>query len=111
MKLASKKQEPENFEANIERLKLLSHKNWCTKKDYPAETYLTSGEMHIYLENGNPKLAVKVSGVEVVEVQGEKNNTIIPSKYLDELRRYINETQYYLSDDMEFIIDMSQVMD
>jgi hypothetical protein len=103
----SKKKDPLSFERNVQRLKLLSDKNWCTKKDFYAESYLTTNDMHIYLEKGKPKLAVKVSGVEIVEVQGEKNNTIIPSEYLNVLKIFIDKNKYY-TDSIDYIIKISQ---
>jgi len=80
--IPSKENDPENFEKNVDKLKLLSHKTWCTKS-FNAEPYLSKGDFHIYLENGQPKLGVRFEGNEVVEVQGEKNNGKIPVKYLD----------------------------
>lgn len=103
----SKRKEPLNFERNVQRLKLLSDKNWCTKKDFYAESYLTTNDMHIYLEEGKPRLAVKISGVEIVEVQGEKNNTIIPKEYIEVLKKFIDKNKYY-TDSIDYIIKISQ---
>jgi len=80
--IPSKKNDPENFEKNVEKLKTLSHNSWCTKS-YNAEPYLTDGDFHVYLENGQPKLGVRFNGQKVHEIQGEKNNGRIPIKYLE----------------------------
>ena len=67
--------------------------------------------MHIFLDKGKPKLGVRISGCEVQEVQGEKNNSVIPSNYIQELKRYLDESDYFLNDDLEFLIELSEVMD
>ena len=111
VKIMPKRLEPENYERNVELLKILSNKNWCTKKDAHAKSHLESDEMHIYLEKGYPKLGVRISGCEIQEVQGEKNNSVIPTKYLNELHNYLEDSNYFLSDDMEFMLELSEVMD
>ena len=77
-----KENDPENFEANVEKLKTLSHKNWCTKS-FNAEPYLSQGDFHVYLENGEPKLGIRFIGSKIQEIQGEQNNGQIPLKYFD----------------------------
>ena len=71
--IPSKEHDPENFEANVEKLKTLSYKTWCTKNNN-AKPYLTEGDFHIYLENGKPKLGVSFVSNEIKEIQGERNN-------------------------------------
>jgi len=80
--IPSKKHDPENFEANVDKLKMLSHDNWCTKS-YNAEPYLAEGDFHVYMENGKPKLGVRFVGDRIQEIQGEQNNSKIPVKYGD----------------------------
>lgn len=111
VKMMPKRLDAENYERNVEKLKLLSNKNWCTKKDAHAKSHLEYDEMHIYLEKGYPKLGVRISGCEIQEVQGEKNNSVIPTKYLNELHNYLEGSNYFLSDDMEFMLELSEVMD
>ena len=93
--IPSKTNDPENFEKNVDKLKLLSHKTWCTKS-FNAEPYLSEGDFHVYLENGQPKLGVRFEGNEVVEVQGEKNNGKIPVKYLDIFQAHQKENDIKL---------------
>lgn len=88
--IPSKTNDPENFEANVEKLKTLSHKNWCTKS-FNAEPYLSEGDFHVYLENGKPKLGVRFVNDEIEEIQGEQNNNKIPLSYYDELKKHIQE--------------------
>lgn len=93
--IPSKEHDPKNFNENVERLKMLSHKSWCTKS-YNAKPYLEKGDFHVYLENGNPKIGMRFYGNEVKEVQGEKNNGDIPWRYLDELKNYTNKNKISL---------------
>ncbi|MBQ7450877.1 hypothetical protein IJS77_05605, partial [bacterium] len=79
-----------DFEHNLEKMKLLSHNNWCTKSWF-AEHCLRGGDFHIYLENGKPKLAVRFFENVILEVQGEKNNYKIPFRYFDILMEHIDE--------------------
>ena len=94
--IPSKKHDPENFEKNVEKLKTLSHNNWCTKS-LNAEPYLSQGDFHVYLENGNPKLGVRFVGDEVAEIQGQRNNSKIPLKYFDTFMEYQKKCNMKLS--------------
>ena len=94
--IPSKTNDPENFEKNVDKLKVLSHKNWCTKS-FNAEPYLSKGDFHVYLENGQPKLGVRFDGDEVAEIQGEKNNGKIPHKYFDTFKEHQQEYNMQLS--------------
>ena len=86
--IPSRENDPNNFEANVEKLKALSHDSWCTKS-FNAEPYLSQGDFHVYLENGKPKLGVRFVGEKIQEIQGEKNNSKIPLKYLDIVKSHI----------------------
>ena len=93
--IPSKENDPEHFEENIEKLKLLSHHNWCTKS-FNAKPYLDKGDFHVYLEKGKPKLGIRFDGDEIQEIQGEKNNSKIPVKYLDIAKKQV--AKYKLAD-------------
>jgi hypothetical protein len=95
IKIPSKEHDPENFEKNVERLKMLSHDSWCTKSTN-AEPYLEKGDFHIYLENGKPQAAIRLIGDTIEEIQGSKNNGEIPLKYASEIQNYINENQIHM---------------
>lgn len=84
----SKEKDYENFEKNVNYLQVLSHHNWCTKS-FNADIYLSQGDFHIYLENGNPKLGIRYTKDRMQEVQGENNDGRIPVKYVDTLKEYI----------------------
>lgn len=93
IKIPSKEHDSENFEQNVEKLKTLSHKSWCTKSNN-AEPYLAKGDFHIFLENGQPKLGIRFNGDKITEIQGEKNNGQIPLKYYDIFETYLTDNNF-----------------
>jgi len=100
--IPSKKQDSENFDKNVEKLKLLSHSNWCTKNTR-AGSYLANGECHIYMDNGKPRLCVRFVGDEILEIQGPKNDSKIPIKYSDIAEKHIQN--YKLTDNAEIPLE------
>lgn len=96
--IPSKTHDLANFDKNVERLKSLSYKNWSTHS-FQAENYLKMGDFHIYLENGKPKIGLRLIGNKVEEVQGKNNDGKIPIIYLDKVEEYINQNQFDLSKD------------
>ena len=88
--IPSLKNGSENFEKNVEKLKMLSYRTWCTKTSQ-AEKYLKNGDFHIFMKNGEPKLCLKFFKNSIVEIQGEKNDNIIPIEYLDILQEHISK--------------------
>ena len=95
--IPSEEHDPENFEANVEKLKALSYKTWCTKS-FNAKPYLTKGDFHVYLEDGKPKLGVRFVNDKIQEIQGEKNNGTIPINYLDIIQKHISEHNLSLAE-------------
>lgn len=96
VKIPSKKHAPEHFEENVEKLKALSYKTWCTKSNN-AEPYLRDGDFHIYLENGKPKIGVRFIENEIEEIQGVLNNGKIPLPYLNTVEEHITTENLALS--------------
>ncbi len=96
--IPSAKHDPKNFKANVEKLKVFSHKTWCTKSSN-TEPYLWQGDFHVYLENGKPKLGIRFVEEEIKEIQGEQNNNKIPLKYLDIIQKHISENKLKLTTD------------
>ena len=99
--IPSEKNDPENFEKNEEKLKTISHKSWCTKS-LKAETYLSEGDFHVYLENGQPKLGVRFVGDKVKEIQGERNNGKIPPKYFKTFEAYKKKNKFAMCNSAEY---------
>ena len=87
VEILSRDLEPEKYENNVDLLKVLSHKFWCTKH-YTAREYLMKKDFSIYLENGEPKLGLRIDGLDVIEVQGELNDGFLPVEYLEIFEDY-----------------------
>ena len=60
IRIPSQSNDPQNFKTNVDKLKVLSNKTWCTK-NYHAEVMLKFGDFHVYLENGEPKIGLRFS--------------------------------------------------
>ena len=94
--IPSKEHDPEHFEENVDKLKALSHNNWCTKS-YNAKPYLSEGDFHVYMKNGQPALGIRFVGDKIQEIQGERNNATVPYKYYGIAKEHIKDyelTQY-----------------
>ena len=96
VKIPSKSHDPEHFDENVEKLKTLSYKTWCTKS-FNAKPYLEEGDFHIYLENGQPKIGVRFVNDKIQEIQGEANNGKVPLKYLSTVEEHIKEDDLRLT--------------
>ena len=101
--IPSKKHDSKNFKSNVEKLKTLSHKSWCTKT-FNAEPYLSEGDFHVYLENGEPKIGIRFIGNKIQEIQGELNNSKIPYKYFNVVNEHVNKNNFKLEDFAKFEI-------
>lgn len=92
IKIPSKKNDAKNFDKNVDKLKAFSCKTWCTKT-YTAFDYLLRTDLAIYLEKGQPKLALRLVGSKIEDIQGERNDSRIPMKYLPVFEKYKKENK------------------
>ncbi len=90
IKIPSQEHDSPNYQINVNKLKILSKKNWCTNA-LSAESYIADGDFYIYLENGETKLGISLKNGKISEIQGENNDGIFPIKYLDIIETLINE--------------------
>lgn len=95
IEIPSKEHDPENFEKNVDKLKTLSHKNWCTHS-FNAEPYLSEGDFHILLDNGKPRLGVRFYEDTIAEIQGVQNNSQIPLEYFEDAKEHVEKNNYEL---------------
>ena len=107
--IPSKEHDSENFADNVDKLKTLSHNNWCTKS-YNAAPYLSDGDFHVYLENGKPKLGVRFEGDKVQEIQGELNNCRVPLDYYDVAKKHIEDEHLQLAPSINHEMDEAEKM-
>lgn len=90
VKIPSLEHDSQNFQTNVNKLKILSKKNWCTNA-LSAESYISQGDFYIYLENGETKLGISLNNDKVSEIQGENNDGSFPIEYIDTIETLINE--------------------
>lgn len=90
VKIPSYEEDSQNFYDNVNKLKYLSAKTWCTRNTHAAG-YLRNGAFYLFLENSEPKVAVRLTGNRVVEVQGIYNNNQLPWQHIDEIEQLIVE--------------------
>lgn len=96
IKIPSQTNDPENFTTNVEKLKTLSHPNWCTAS-FNARPYLAKGDFHLFMDNGNPKVGIRFEKDKVAEIQGELNNQKIPLEYYQDIFEHLNTENAKLS--------------
>jgi hypothetical protein len=84
--IPSKKHDPEHYEQNIKKLEAVSDLWWCTAYRGDASYYLMDKDMHIYVENLKPKVAIVTNTDNVLcELQGKWNNNRPPVEYMDDV--------------------------
>lgn len=97
VKIPSLKHDSANQEKNIEKLEILSCKNWCTRSSVDkAKDALDDGDFYIYLERGKYNLWEPLVGMtsargKIDQIQGVENNNIVPLGLVDEIKSYIQK--------------------
>ena len=98
IKIPSTKHDPTNRTQNIEDIEILSHKNWCTRSSVDkAEAALEDGDFYIYLVKDsknklwNPIIGMASSSGEIMQIQGANNDNVIPSTYLNIVKKFIED--------------------
>ena len=95
VKIPSIKHDYANKCSNIEKLEVLSCKNWCTRSSVDkAEAALEDGDFYIYLERGKfnlwePKVGMTTLRGKIDQIQGVENNNIVPLGLVDEIKDFI----------------------
>ena len=87
--------DPMNYEDNISKLQMLSHRTWCTKTSY-AKTHLMYGDFHVRLENGNPKTMIRFFDDEIDEIQSIGNKGVIKED-IPSLNEYISKNNFVIN--------------
>ena len=90
IRIPSADNDDENFDLNVEKLRILSHRTWCTKFTH-ARPYLSAGDMYIYLNKGLPQVCIRILNDSISEIQGKKNNGNIPLNELNNIIDFINK--------------------
>ncbi|MCR5265630.1 MAG: hypothetical protein K6E29_03445 [Cyanobacteria bacterium RUI128] len=106
--IPSKINDPEHFTENVEKLQSLSCHEWCTKNG-GARVYLADGDMHIYMEKGKPKIAIRFDEDIVKEVNSELNDYEIPPEYINILSKYMKENDFLTTERVDTVLDNSKI--
>ena len=88
-----------NYEDNITRLQLLSHRSWCTKTS-TARMHLMYGDIHILLEKGEPRVALRFFEDVIDEVQSVGNRGI-NLKDIPVVEEYVKTNGFELSENVQ----------
>ncbi len=91
--------DPRNYEDNITRLQLLSHRSWCTKTS-TARMHLMYGDIHILLEKGEPRVALRFFEDVIDEVQSVGNRGI-NLKDIPVVEEYVKTNGFELSENVQ----------
>jgi hypothetical protein len=84
--IQSKIHDPEHYEQNVKKLEAVSDLWWCTAYRSHSTWYLSDKDMHIYVENLQPKVAIVTTADNVLwELQGKWNNHVPPIEYMDNI--------------------------
>ena len=79
-----------NFQNNVNKLKILSNNTWCTKS-ITAKVLLKLGDFHIWLKDGNPKIALRFKDDLITEIRNELNQNSLTQEDFDVVQSYILE--------------------
>ena len=78
-----------DFDKNIELVRSLSCKSWCTSQGM-AQEYLPEGDFWVLTEDGQTRLSLRFEGDKVAEIQGPANNGRIPFAYAPDVQALVD---------------------
>ena len=97
IRVPSKVNDPENFNKNVQYLmSLCQGKKVCVERDGMARSYLNQGDFHIYLENGDTKVVIRLEGNKVSEIRGYANKQ--PNAYWEEVYDFLKKSNFEYED-------------
>ena len=97
VKIPSLKHDTINQEKNIQKLEILSCRNWCTRSSVDkAKDALDDGDFYIYLERGKfnlwePLVGMTTARGKIDQIQGVENNNIVPLTLVDEIKDFLKK--------------------
>lgn len=97
VKIPSLKHDSLNQEKNIQKLEILSCRNWCTRSSVDkAKDALDDGDFYIYLERGKfnlwePLVGMTTARGKIDQIQGVENNNIVPLSLVGEIKDFIKK--------------------
>lgn len=102
IKIPSEKNDPSNFKANAKLLHDYSvPRHWCTGagREY---TYLPMGDFHLYIKDGEARVAIRMIGNKVAEIRGHNNQDQNVKPYWKEIVEYLHNSK-----DIDYSGDMT----
>jgi len=105
IKIPSYYNDKKNFDSNVNKLRILSHKGWCTTQERAIE-YLNSGDLYIYFKDKKPRVGIRANADKIQEIGGEKNNRRLPLEYLDEVVDFAKKNNF---NDEKMLLDKAQI--
>ncbi len=106
--IPSKDNDPVHFKENVEKLQSLSTHEMCTKYT-GADFHLRNGDMHIYMVNGKPKVALRLNDGVVQEINGEHNDYRIPKEYVELTEKYLFDNDLVTTDKADDMLKQSKL--
>ena len=99
---------PRNYEKNVTKLQVLSHRSWCTKAPY-ASTLLMYANFHLLMENGKPKAIIRVMEDGVVEEIQSIGNRGPIKEDLPAIEEYIQQQKFTLDENTRHSIKEARI--
>lgn len=98
VKIPSLKHDPLHKEENINKLEILSNRNWCTRSSIDkAADALDDGDFYVYLKRNSFNMWEPVAGMtsskgKIDQIQGKDNDNIVPLDLVGEIKSFIQKS-------------------
>lgn len=96
--------DPMNYEKNVTKLQVLSHRTWCTKAPY-ASTHLMYANFRLLMKDAKPQAIIRVMDNNVIEEIQSIGNNGPKLEDLPDIFIYIDENELSLSPNVKSMID------
>ena len=104
LKIPSLNNDVNNYEKNVTKLQVLSHRTWCTKTPY-ASMQLMYADFHLLLQDKKPRAIIRVMDDNVVEEIQSIGNHGPTLEDLPLIETYINENKFLLHPNVKNMIE------
>jgi hypothetical protein len=88
------------YKNRFKQVQAISHKNWCTSSANAA--YIQKGDFWVHMNSGKPAMAIRFEGDEVAEIQGPKNDGVVPYVEIDKVQELMDSGKIKLTDDAKY---------
>ncbi len=98
VKIPSFKHDLANKNENVQKLEILSNRNWCTRSSVDkAEDALTDGDFYIMLKRNpmnmwEPLVGMTTHKGKIDQIQGKDNDNIIPLNLVGDIKAFIEKS-------------------